>query len=225
MSHSPLPGPARASSFRWIWTPFLLLCLIAAAAALRRILALATPANPSVPQMAALDADFVSHTALTLAHIVPALLFILLLPFWFLHAVRRNPQLLRVLTIALFALGAIIGITAIPMSCHPVGGINEASAALLFDAFFLFSLGRSIVLYARRRFDLHRTWMMRAIAILLGIATTRPVMGVFFATQRLTHLTPDQFFGTAFWIGFTTTYIAGEAFLRSRNAREEPLAA
>ena len=60
----------------------------------------------------------------------------------------------------------------------------------------------------------HRVWSLRAIAVLLGIATTRPVMGVFFATQRITHLRPDQFFGIAFWIGFTTTYLAGEWYLR-----------
>jgi hypothetical protein len=41
-------------------------------------------------------------------------------------------------------------------------------------------------------------WTLRATAVLLGITTTRPVMGVFFATARLTHLTPHQFFGIAF---------------------------
>src|ERR1035441_11074087 len=40
-----------------------------------------------------------------------------------------------------------------------------------------------------------------------GIATTRPVMGIFFATSRLTHLMPHEFFGIAFWIGFTTTLV------------------
>ncbi len=53
-----------------------------------------------------------------------------------------------------------------------------------------------------------------AIAVLLGIATTRPVMGVFFATERLT-CGRGSSSGTAFWIGFTATYIAGEAYLRS----------
>lgn len=202
---------------RWIWTPFLLLCLIAAAAALRRIVALLAP-SPSAPQTAALDADFAGRAALTFAHIVPALLFILLLPFWFMQSLRRNPQLLRYLTLVLFVLGAIIGITAIPMSFHPVGGINESSASVLYDSLFLFSLARSAWLFFQGRLQLHRTWMMRAIAVLLGIATTRPVMGIFFATQRLTHLELRQFFGTAFWIGFTTTYIAGEAYLRSRGS-------
>ena len=74
------------------------------------------------------------------------------------------------------------------------------------------------MLFRSGDWTLHRTWMMRAIAVLLGIATTRPVMGVFFATESVTHLQPQQFFGTAFWIGFTATYIAGEAYLRSHPA-------
>jgi len=59
--------------------------------------------------------------------------------------------------------------------------------------------------------------MMRAIAVLLGIAATRPVMGVFFATASRTHLTPHQFFGIAFWIGFTSTFLAGELYLRKHR--------
>jgi hypothetical protein len=59
--------------------------------------------------------------------------------------------------------------------------------------------------------------MLRAIAILLGIATTRPVMGVFFATSRLTHLTPTQFFGIAFWIGFSLNTVLIELWLRTRG--------
>ena len=124
------------------------------------------------------------------------------------------------------------------MSAHPVGGLTEQSAALLYDGLFLFFLARAWTAFRRAarpepaqrveplsgdsrqqtnrppEWAAHRVWMMRAIAVLLGIATTRPVMGVFFATQRLTHLRVDQFFGIAFWIGFTTTYLAGEWYLR-----------
>jgi hypothetical protein len=57
--------------------------------------------------------------------------------------------------------------------------------------------------------------MLRAIGILLGIATTRPVMGVFFATSRLTHLESSQFFGWAFWIGFSINAVVVEWYLRS----------
>jgi hypothetical protein len=53
--------------------------------------------------------------------------------------------------------------------------------------------------------------------VLLGIATTRPVMGVFFATSRLTHLEPAHFFGVAFWIGFSVNTVLVEVWLRSRS--------
>jgi hypothetical protein len=57
-------------------------------------------------------------------------------------------------------------------------------------------------------------WMARSIGILLGIATTRPVMGIFFATSRLTHLEPKQFFGIAFWMGFSINTIVVERWLK-----------
>ena len=200
----------------FVWSALLFLCLIAAAAAIRRIIVLILPpAIERVPQMAALDAAFAAHKSLTLFHIVPALLLVILLPFWFVQQVRARPDVHHRVTYALFILGAITGITALPLSLHPIGGVNEASATVLYDILFLFSLGRAWLLLRRGRTALHRTWMIRAISVLLGIATTRPVMGIFFATESITHLQPQQFFGTAFWIGFTATYIAGEAFLRS----------
>jgi hypothetical protein len=63
--------------------------------------------------------------------------------------------------------------------------------------------------------------MTRAIAVLLGIATTRPVMGIFFATSRITHLAPEQFFGIAFWIGFSINTLIVELWLRSREGKSQ----
>jgi hypothetical protein len=40
-------------------------------------------------------------------------------------------------------------------------------------------------------------------------------MGIFFATSRLTHLEPRQFFGIAFWIGFSINTIAVELWLHA----------
>jgi hypothetical protein len=77
------------------------------------------------------------------------------------------------------------------------------------------SLARAGRMLHARDSRLHCEWMLRAISVLRGIATTRPVVGVFFATERITHLRPAQFFAIAFWIGFTTTYIVGEAYIRS----------
>ena len=215
------PAPQRSASAA-IWTPFLLLCLIAVAAVVRRLVVLLLPpaADPT-----GLDAAFAARTALTLAHIVPALALVLLLPFWFSQRVRARPPVHRRITHALFVLGLITGLTAIPMSLHPVGGFIEASAALCFDALFLFSLACAWRAFRRHDASRHRAWMLRAVAVLLGIATTRPVMGVFFATRSITGLTFTQFFGLAFWVGFTTTFLAGEAWLRTHPDPPGPLEA
>jgi hypothetical protein len=55
--------------------------------------------------------------------------------------------------------------------------------------------------------------MIRAFAVGLAIATIRPIMGAFFATRNITHLAPHDFFGTAFWLGFTLHLIAAEIWI------------
>jgi hypothetical protein len=194
------------------------LCFIAAAAALRRIVALLIVQTATrAGQYGDLDAGFAAHKALTLAHVIPALIFVLLLPFWFSVRLRGKEALHRRISCVLFLLGFVVGLTAVPMVASPVGGVTELSAIIVFDGIFLFSFLRALMLFLRHN-PHYREWMMRGIAVLLGIATTRPVMGVFFATARLTHLEPRQFFGIAFWIGFAATYTAGEWYLHRHSA-------
>jgi hypothetical protein len=202
-----------ASSWGWIRIAFWICIVIAVAVVIRRTLAIAYPPRSVPAQMAALDAAFASHAGLTLAHILPAMLFVLLLPF----AYSRRFAGARWLELLLFGLGIVVGITAYAMSRFAIGGWVERSAVLVFNSLFLVSLIRAWRFRSGDRVLLLR-WLTRAVAILLGIATTRPVMGVFFATSRLTHLTPPQFFGIAFWIGFSINTLAIELWLRSRQA-------
>jgi hypothetical protein len=193
----------------WICT------VIAVAVVVRRVVALAYPPRSAPPQLAALDAVFASHAALTLAHILPALAFVVLTPFVFARRFAHSawPQQL------LFLLGAVIGGTAYAMSVYSVGGWVERSAVLIFNTLFLCSLARAFW-YERRGDSVPKLrWLILAIGILLGIATTRPVMGVFFATSRLTHLEPGRFFGIAFWIGFSINTVAVGLWLRSRRGQ------
>jgi hypothetical protein len=171
------------------------------------------PSSSGPPQLVELDRIFASHAALTLAHILPALAFVLLAPFAIFRRFSRFTWPER----WLFPLGAIVGITAYAISVYSVGGWIERSAVLFFNTLFLFSLGRAWQYRARGQPMLKRRWLIRAIAVLLGIATTRPVMGVFFATSRITHLGPHQFFGIAFWIGFSVNWIIIESWLLFRN--------
>ncbi|MGA9567355.1 MAG: DUF2306 domain-containing protein [Candidatus Korobacteraceae bacterium] len=200
---------------RWLRISFWLCTVIAVAAVIRRLFALADPPQSGPPQLVTLDAEFASHAALTLAHIVPALAFVLLAPLVFM----RRFAAARWIDPVLYSLGAIVGVTAYAMSGHPVGGWVERSAVLLFNTLFLFSLARSFLYWRRDEGLLKLEWLTGAIGILLGIATTRPIMGVFFATSHLTHLEPRQFFGIAFWIGFSINTIAVGLWLRSKQAQ------
>jgi hypothetical protein len=187
---------------------------IAVAVVLRRVVALSTPPGLNVPpQLAGLDAYFSAHAILTYVHIVCALAFVLLLPLLFWRRTRDSIVLGRVI----FPLGVIVGLTAYAMSSHAMGGWLERTAVLFFNTLFLFALYRAWSFTRRGDRPQQQRWMLRAIAILLGIATTRPVMGAFFATSRLTHLTPAQFFGIAFWIGFSLNTVLIELWLRTRG--------
>jgi Predicted membrane protein (DUF2306) len=191
--------------------------IIAVAVVLRRIFALAAPSHSGPPQMAALDDAFASHTALSLAHIIPALFFVLLAPFSVFARFARFQWPDRIL----FPLGAIVGLTAYAMSGYAIGGWIERFAVFFFDTLFLYSLARAFWHDRNNQPVPKRRWLQRAIAVLLGIATTRPVMGLFFATSAATHLAPNQFFGIAFWIGFSINTLVFELWLRSLDRRAQ----
>ena len=209
---APHPKPALK---RLMWIGMLVLCVIAAAVVIRRITALVSPPTNVPAQLAGLDQVFANKEAITLTHIIPGLAFVILVPFqlsrsWRNRHLRAHRWMGRIVMI----LGIIIGVSALGMSVRPIGGAVEASATIFFDFFFLFALAKAYLHIRRREIALHREWVIRAMAIALGIATVRPVMGVFFATSRITGLTPHEFFGIAFWIGFSLTYVAGELWIR-----------
>lgn len=193
--------------------------LIAVAVVLRRLYAFASPTLAGPPQLVALDRAFDGHRGLTLVHILPAVGFAVLAPVALLS--RETAGIKSVLIV----LGTVVGVTAYAMSAFAVGGRLEQAAVLLFNSLFLYWLWRSYVQDRRGDHKDARRSFIRSVAILLGIATTRPVMGFFFATSRLTGLQPAQFFGLAFWIGFSINTLAVEWWLRrelpSDRARSE----
>jgi uncharacterized membrane protein len=213
---------------RWLWRVVMLLVLIGVFAVVRRTTHLvpivingyrppAPTSNPMATQFLALDDIFARYPILTLIHILPALLFIVLAPLQFsptfrdrhLQWHRRNGRLLLVC-------GLVVGVSALIMSfgMPAIGGVNQAAATTLFAVFFLLALGKAFRHIRRREIGLHREWMIRAFSIGLAVATIRPIVGLFFATSPFTRLTPYEFFGTAFWIGFVLHLIAAEAWIQ-----------
>jgi len=92
-----------------------------------------------------------------------------------------------------------------------IGGANETAATTFFGLFFLVSLTKALIHGLKHRMALYREWMLRAFAIGLAIATIRPIVGLFFAVSSLS---PHEFFGIAFWLGFTIHLIVVEAWIR-----------
>ncbi|MGI8741139.1 MAG: DUF2306 domain-containing protein [Bryobacteraceae bacterium] len=201
------------SAVTWMWTATIFLACIGLAVVIRRSIVLYT--GPGTGYNAELDIGFAQHPRLTLVHIIPGFFFMLLGPMQFVRRIRaRMPAVHRWIGRIFLSLGLVIGITAFGLGFQTsIGGVNETVATTLFALLFLFSLCKAYIHARRREFAPHREWMIRAFAIGLAVATIRPIIGVFFATSHLTGLTPHEFFGTGFWLGFTLQTIAAEVWI------------
>ena len=222
---------------RALWSAVIFLAVIGVAVALRRIVHLwpiltrgyvpvATTSNPRAAQFVALDDIFARHPILTSVHIVPGLLFMLLGPLQFSSTIRaRHLRWHRWTGRVFMGCSLIIGSSALVMSftMKSIGGVNQAAATILFGAYFLYALCKAFWHIRHHEIALHRQWMIRAFSIGLAVATIRPIVGMFFATSPLTGLTPYEFFGTAFWIGFVLHLIAAEAWIHATLPRQNAI--
>ena len=219
---------------RALWSAVIFLAFIGVAVAARRMAHLAPivvhgyhpPAvnsNPRLAQFAALDDLFARYPILTLIHIVPGILFMILGPLQFSSTIRAQHLRWHRLSGRVFVIcGLVIAISALVMSfgMPAIGGANQAAATTLFGTFFLFALCKAFWHVRRHEITLHREWMIRAFSVGLAVATIRPIIGLFFATSRLSGLTPHEFVGIAFWIGFVLQLIAAEAWIQTTPARQ-----
>jgi hypothetical protein len=123
---------------RFIWTAAIFLAFIGIAVAARRAAVMFIPAHASNPHnpAAALDAHFTDHRALTLAHVLPAMLFMLLGPLQFIKSLRaKHPAFHRWSGRVFLTSAAVIGVTGLTMAVRPtIGGLDEKSAILLFGS-------------------------------------------------------------------------------------------
>jgi uncharacterized membrane protein len=207
-----MPVSKRATHL--LWSAVIFLIVIGVAAVTRRTLVLIWPGKfgGQASPAAVLDAGFARHLMLTLIHILPGGLFLTLASLQFVPSMRQKHLLFhRWMGRVLVVCGLIIGVSALVMSyTMNIGGPNETAATALFAIVFLICLIKGYRHIRRKEVERHREWMIRAYGVGLGVATTRPIVGIFFAFRRLT---PHEFFGIAFWLGFTITFLAAEAWV------------
>ena len=215
--------PPNTKLVRLLWICIWILAFIGLAAAVHRIVALELPdrfARSNSPA-AVTDVGFAHHKVLTFVHILPGMMFMVLGPLQLSRTIRNKHLKFHRWSGRVFLVcSLIIAVSAFTMSFRmAIGGANETAATVLFDLLFVFCLTSAFIHIQRKEVALHREWMIRGFAIGLGVATVRPIMGAFFAARRLA---PHEFFGTAFWLGFTINLIAAEAWINYTRGRRIP---
>jgi uncharacterized membrane protein len=210
---------------RLVWGAVIFLAFIGVAVAVRRSVVLLRPGALSARNnpAAQLDSAFADRRTLSLLHIVPGMLFMALGPLQFVRGLRaKYPQVHRWSGRIFLTTSAVVGITGLTLAFgKTIGGVDEKAAITLFGSFFLIALARGLWHALRREFAHHREWMIRGYAIGLAVATVRPIMGTFFAAAVLRGHRPEpsEFFGTAFWLGFTLQMIAAEIWINYTKPR------
>lgn len=208
---------------RLAWIAVCFLALIGLAAAAHRILVLENPLafSHSNSPAAVTDVGFNQHKLLTLVHIVPGVLFMVLGPLQLSRRIRSRHLAFHRWSGRVFLVCClIIATSALIMSFRmSIGGASETAATTFFALLFVFCLTKAFIHIRRKEIVLHREWMIRGFAIGLGVATVRPIVGAFFAARRLS---PHEFFGAAFWLGFTINLIAAEAWINYPRTRPLP---
>lgn len=199
-----------------LWVAVWLLVLIGVAVVFRRTYQLLSPPRVgNAPFGQDLDAGFTANRALTLVHILPGLFFVLLMPLQFRRNFRtHHPRWHRWIGRVALGCGMVVGVSALGMSSRmSIGGPTETAATTTFGLLFLYALLRTYLHARRGEFTVHREWAIRAFATGLSVAAIRPIIGIFFATSRFTGLTPHDFFGIGFWIGFTLQLLVAQAWI------------
>jgi uncharacterized membrane protein len=148
--------PSREHPHHILWAGMLSLCDIAIVAVVRRLVALAHPAHNVPSQVAALDSTFAQRHVLTLTHILPTSVFVLLVPLQFSASIRaRQPRVHRWIGSTLMTLAAVIGLSALLLLRHSIGGMTEVSAILFVDGLILFAMARAFLNSRRGQLALH----------------------------------------------------------------------
>lgn len=165
---------------------------------------------------------FTTHPLITLLHVMPAALFMVLAPLQLSERLRRR-------NIALHRwFGRLLVLLAIPVGLSglwfgllvPFAGAVEALAILIFGTWFFYALGRGFLAVRRRDVAGHREWMLRMLAIALGVGAVR-IVGILLAL--LTREGPAAWFGASVWIGFASAATVAELWIRrSRRAPQKP---
>lgn len=203
-----------------VWTIVIFLAIVGLVTVIRRMLML----SGIIPVTQTFDEGITKQPALIVTHIIAGALFMLLGPLQFVKRIREKHLRFHRISGRIFIFCCyVIGITAFILAfTTPIGKENETAVASLFAVLFLFTITKALNHILKKEVSLHREWMIRAFAIGLAISTIRPIVGMFFA---FSHLSPKEFFGIAFWLGFTLHLLIAEVWINYTRGQNKAKAA
>lgn len=170
----------------------------------------------------AYDRNFAERPGLTLLHMVPGLIFVVLGPFQFITKIRsRYINFHRWSGRIYVTSGLLVGVTALMLGfVIGFGGPVETAAVTFFSLLFLIFLGLAFFRILRREVAAHREWMIRAFALGLAVTTMRPMVAILTA---VTGLPFSEALGISFWLAFSLHLVLAEVWVNlTRTERIMP---
>jgi uncharacterized membrane protein YozB (DUF420 family) len=202
----------------WVWgIVFLLIAIVLVFVWLRVVTDVPNVVAGTTPDPGSFEARYARYPWLAYAHIVPGVVYLGLAPIqlWRGFRDRHLHWHRRIGRVALTA-GLLSGILGIVFGAFlSFGGPLQASASVVFGAWFVACLVIAYRAIRRRDVRRHRRWMIRAFAVGLGVGTIRILFLLFEGFELLE--TRDAF-GVAFWLAWTLHVAAAELWLRWRPA-------
>jgi uncharacterized membrane protein len=172
-------------------------------------------------QVAAVTSRFNGYPRTTLAHILPGILLLSLAPLQFSTRIRtRYPVLHRWSGRVLLTAAVLVGLSGLFFGVLvPYAGLSEAVPSAVFGLFFLLATFQAFRAIRRRDLIRHREWVLRLVALAMGVGTIR-LAGVGLVAIGVTEV--PQIVGPSFWIGWLLTLGGAEAWIRATRGRHSP---
>lgn len=163
------------------------------------------------------DIRYYEHWLVTLLHIVPSLLIVIIGPLQFVRVIRKRYLAWHRLSGRIYIFcGVVSAVSGLffgifhPFMGNTGLGFNQAVATLFFGIYTLFCLYKAYSNIRMGNIGLHREWMIRTWAIMLGIATERLLLGAFLSTSSIDI---TVLFGTTFWMAAVINISTSEAWI------------
>lgn len=169
----------------------------------------------------AFSGKYYTYRRATFLHVLPGALLFFLAPLQFSPHLRSRYIGFHRWTGRLILVSVVaLGLSGFFFGAMPFGGVPETVAAWGFGGLFLFAAGRAFVAIRRRDVARHREWMIRMLAVAIGISIIRVVDLVMFGAFDMSARTAFAF---SIWIGWIVTVAAAEAWIRVTRPRVSPL--